>query len=402
MVQRRYGLNSNDVITARKSGIWPIRWWEQWRIYGGAGDDRLTGGPKPDRLYGEVDNDILYGGGGNDLLDGGSGIDEMHGGQGDDRYIVDDYRDQVIESSDQGNDRVQSYISYTLPDNIERLDLLDHAYRGTGNNLRNTIVGNPYNNHLDGGQGADYMYGGNGHDTYRVDDPGDVVYEYNSSVEEVDKIYSTVNYSLGNNVENLTLMGTAFSGQGNDLNNSIIGNNFNNALYGRGGHDRLYAWGGNDIIRAGTGSDHLNGGSGNDQLYGGDGNDTLIGGLDNDILVGVGTSSQGNNERDILYSGSNNDQDIFILGAYGSVYYNDNGDIDYAVIRDFDIYNYADEQSIDKIQLAGSRSYYSISNVTVGDFSGSGIYFVGDLISIIEGVSASSLNLSDPNQFAFA
>jgi Ca2+-binding RTX toxin-like protein len=65
------------------------------------------------------------------------------------------------------------------------------------------------NNVLDGGfYGADTMIGGLGNDTYNVDHAGCVVKE--NAGEGVDTVYSTVSYTLGDNVENLTLGNDAF------------------------------------------------------------------------------------------------------------------------------------------------------------------------------------------------
>ncbi|WP_159992627.1 glycosyl hydrolase [Roseomonas sp. 18066] len=66
------------------------------------------------------------------------------------------------------------------------------------------------------------------------------------------------NYTLPDNVENLTFFGTGWStGTGNSLNNTIIGNDAPNRLNGGGGADRLTGAGGADtfVIGKGQGGD---------------------------------------------------------------------------------------------------------------------------------------------------
>jgi Ca2+-binding RTX toxin-like protein len=60
-------------------------------------------------------------------------------------------------------------------------------------------------------------------------------------------VISTISYTLGANVENLTLAGTAnINGSGNSLVNTIVGNAGNNVISGRGGGDTLTGGGGSD------------------------------------------------------------------------------------------------------------------------------------------------------------
>ena len=100
-------------------------------MLGGSGGDNMTGGSQAD---------LLVGSGGNDTLDGGTGADTMAGGSGDDDYTVDDAGDKVIEETDAGTDTVHSSVSYTLPDNVEKLILTGTAsIDGTGNVLDNVL-----------------------------------------------------------------------------------------------------------------------------------------------------------------------------------------------------------------------------------------------------------------------
>ena len=78
-----------------------------------------------------------------------------------------------------------------------------------------------------------------------MDNAGDVVTE--NAGEGTDTVQSAISYTLGANVENLTLTGTAtINGTGNALNNILTGNAGNNVLDGGAGADTLVGGAGND------------------------------------------------------------------------------------------------------------------------------------------------------------
>ena len=214
--------------------------------YGNAADNVLTG---------NSGNNALKGYDGNDSIDGGAGVDIMVGGLGDDTYTVDNSGDLVTESRDQGNDTVRATISYVLGTFVENLALLGSANsNGTGNTFNNVLTGNSGNNILDGGRGSDSMSGGDGNDTYLLDSTGDSVTE--AAGQGTDTVQAAFSYTLGDNVENLVLGGTAgFSGYGNSLDNVISGNSGNNSLKGYAGHDILDGGSGNDTLYGGVDSD---------------------------------------------------------------------------------------------------------------------------------------------------
>src|SRR5207342_3387514 len=133
----------------------------------------------------------------------------------------------------EGIDTVQSSVTYTLGAEVERLTLTgSSALSGTGNALDNILTGNSANNiltggagydTLNGGAGADTLRGGTGDDIYMVDNTGDSVTE--NTNEGTDTVQSAITYTLGSNLENLTLTGTtAINGTGNTLNNILTGN----------------------------------------------------------------------------------------------------------------------------------------------------------------------------------
>ncbi|HEY5724035.1 MAG TPA: CARDB domain-containing protein [Allosphingosinicella sp.] len=196
-------------------------------------------------LTGNAAANSLDGGLGNDRLDGGAGADAMNGGAGHDTYFVDNIGDSIVDTGG-GNDHVHSSISYTLGSTLEYLTLTGTAaINGTGNALNNLLYGNGAANTLDGGLGADSMVGGGGDDIYIVDNGSDRVTEQSGG--GIDTVRSSVNHSLGAQVENLVLTGTgAINGTGNSLANVISGNSSHNILYGGLGTDTLSGGDGND------------------------------------------------------------------------------------------------------------------------------------------------------------
>ena len=177
----------------------------------GPGSWKTTGNALNNHLYGNGGSDTLIGLGGNDILWGGSGIDTMQGGTGDDTYYVDNAGDIVTENANEGVDTVYVFgsLAYTLAANVEKGSRTFWAGSLTGNTLDNTLAGSYGSDILDGGAGADTMAGGLGNDTYVVDDLGDVITETSILSSEIDSVQSSITYTLGANVENLTLTGSA-------------------------------------------------------------------------------------------------------------------------------------------------------------------------------------------------
>ena len=229
-------------------------------------------------------NNIITGNASNNILDGGIGADVMTGGAGNDTYIVDNTGDVVIENAGEGIDIVNSSVSYTLGANLENITLTGSATSATGNALDNILTGNAADNILDGGAGVDTMAGGVGNDTYFIDTFSDVVTE--NAGEGSDTVNSSVSYSLKANFENLTLTGSALSGTGNELDNTIIGNAGNNVLDGKAGNDTLDGGGGIDMLIGGYGDDsyYIHNSSTTISEYSGQGIDTVYSYLDSTTL----------------------------------------------------------------------------------------------------------------------
>jgi serralysin len=146
--------------------------------------------------------------------------------------------------------------------------VIENGIGGSGNDLvvgngaANLLVGNAGddgltgaagNDTLNGGLGNDTMIGGTGDDLYFVDAVGDSVSEL--ADEGIDTVSSTISYTLGDNVENLILAGSAEDGTGNALDNILTGNALGNTLDGGAGNDRLIGGDGVDLFAGGAGAD---------------------------------------------------------------------------------------------------------------------------------------------------
>jgi trimeric autotransporter adhesin len=200
-------------------------------------------------------NNALTGNSNNNILDGGSGTDRLSGGLGNDTYVVDNTNDVIVEVVNEGTDVVNASATYTLSDNLENLSLTGTgSINATGNSLNNTLNGNSANNMLDGGAGADKLLGGLGNDTYVIDNAGDLITE--NLDQGIDAVNSSITYTLVNNVENITLVGSgAINATGNALVNALTGNSGDNVLNGGAGADTMGGGLGNDTYVVDNASD---------------------------------------------------------------------------------------------------------------------------------------------------
>jgi Ca2+-binding RTX toxin-like protein len=284
-------------------------------IWTGSGNDTLSGGNGDDYFNGGLGDDFVMGGNGNDVLDGAVdsfGLDTFAGGAGDDVYGVYNSATTIIENTNEGNDTVWTAVNYTLSDYIENLYLVGNL-TGNGNSGNNVIVGYGAENHtikglggndyliggtgqdtIDGGDDADYLNGGagiddlkggagndvldgsgdNSADTFAGGTGDDIYGVYNSAtriIENVnegnDTVWTAVDYTISDYVENLYLVGN-LTGNGNGGNNLIIG-------YGAENHI-INGLGGDDYLIGGSGQDTIDGGNGADIISGGDGSDKFV------------------------------------------------------------------------------------------------------------------------------
>jgi Ca2+-binding RTX toxin-like protein len=345
--------------------------------FGGAGNDTMRGGPGGDRLLGELGDDNLSGGRGNDVLDGGRDGDTLNGGQGADTLL-----------GQEGDDR---------------------------------LTGGSANDVLDGGTGADTMNGGRGNDTYAVDDELDVTLE--AAGFGIDRVVASVSYFLRAEVENLTLSGTAFRGQGNALANVITGNDGENTVLGLGGDDTLAGGGGDDILNGGTGADRMDGGAGDDIYEVDDADDVTIeaadggvdrvfssidgilgAGVENLTLTGTAVVGFGNALANVITgNGANNtlggfDGDDTVIGGDGNdslsgdigadrmeggagndTYFVDNfGDVtietaDGGVDRVFSFVNGILAANVENLTLTGATAVGGLGNALANVITGNGV-----------------------------
>ena len=215
---------------------------------------------------GDINTNTIRGGALADRLDAGTaGADTLIGLGGNDTYVVDHLGVTITEAIGAGADTVEtSLTSYTLGANLDNLTYTGiQAFSGVGNTLTNSITGGSSNDTLNGGGGADTLIGLGGNDTYIVNNINVNVNEAASGgIDTISTSLASFTLAAGttSEIENLTYTGTvAFTGSGNELNNTITG---------------------------GIGNDTINGGAGNDTLIGGLGNDTIDGGLDVDTMTG--------------------------------------------------------------------------------------------------------------------
>jgi trimeric autotransporter adhesin len=267
---------------------------------------------------------VITGNSGANILDGGANNDLLNGGAGNDTYFVD--REDIVTDT-AGIDIVFSSAEvFAMPVGIENITLIGSGFSASGNSSNNTMNGNDFSNGLSGGSGndtinglggvdflfgeagndqvdggdgedqlsggsgndvikggagndfldfldpaqaigADAMSGGTGNDIYFVENAGDTVTE--AANQGFDIVVSTRTFTLGLNIEGLSLQGVAaLNATGNTHNNRIIGNDGANIIDGKTGADDMFGGNGNDTFivdnagdkvteLAGNGDDHV-------------------------------------------------------------------------------------------------------------------------------------------------
>jgi Ca2+-binding RTX toxin-like protein len=135
------------------------------------------------------------------------------------------------------------------------------------------VLGNQYDNQMQGTTQDDYIDGGNRDDTIdgkAGDDTligGDGKDTLTGGAGE-DKLYGSRKGGTDDNADDVL--------DGGEDNDELYGGGGNDTLIGGKGDDKLYGEKGNDTLTAGDGDDTLDGGEGSDTLNGGAGYDTYI------------------------------------------------------------------------------------------------------------------------------
>ena len=280
---------NNDVQRTLGNGV-VVQSIERLMLNTGSGNDNLVMGDQDDHV--ET-------GAGNDTINGGGGFDTLIGGIGNDTYIV-DRTELITEAANGGTDTIQTALTWSLARNLENLTLTGtENINGTGNSAANVIRGNVGNNRLNGGTGNDTLIGGAGNDTYITDGSDRITEGVDGGI---DLVQSSATHTLGANIENLTLSGSAaINGTGNVLNNILRGNAAANVLNGATGNDTLIGGAGNDTYVTDGGDRITDGADAGIDLVQSSVSYALGSNLENLTLTGVGAiNGTGNTLNNVI------------------------------------------------------------------------------------------------------
>jgi len=378
-------------------------------------------------LIGNGGNDVLYGSGNNDTLIGGVGSDTLNGGYGDDTYIFNkgdgidtiadysgidtiqfgegisrsDLEFNVINSGsalkisfkNNSNDSIVinqanvENIKFASGEILKLSDIFDSIkIIGTegndliragintphiieGGNGDDDIRANNYTKSINGGKGNDWLYGGNGNDTYIFNegDGSDVIYDisgidiikFGDNIRKEDlkfkrgpnqliisvkkdsgmlcgSITLTNFYSISSGITRNSTVRTVSFADGSvynldDMLKSALPSptDGDDILYLSDGDDAFDAGLGNDSIYGEDGNDIIYGNEGNDILHGDNGNDTLIGGKGNDRLEG------GYGDDIYIFNKSDGNDIIYDIKGSNTIEFNDFGEGDINIKRIF-------------------------------------------------------------------
>lgn len=128
--------------------------------YSGSSVNHFSATNAGPQLFGSARNDTMWG--------DSRANTTMFGGSGDDFYYLYSKINRASEQPGEGIDTVVTWMSYTLPDNIENLTVTGDRQYAFGNADDNIIKGGSGRQTLDGGIGDDVLKGGAGSDIFAI------------------------------------------------------------------------------------------------------------------------------------------------------------------------------------------------------------------------------------------
>ncbi|WP_169793726.1 calcium-binding protein [Novosphingobium fuchskuhlense] len=362
---------SNGAIGAKLSGNGLDN-----KIAGSGGADTINGAAGNDTLFGDDGADRINGGDGDDILVGDRlatldinsrqfddrAVDTLVGGRGNDRYLIAELRDKVVETDIGGFDVVVTSINNSLSRyaNVEAMtiksgELVDYIKGTAGNDV---MVGNEQSNLILGGDGADTLSAwgldagaANQNDTIDAGAGNDVIVAYDFAAQngtsltifggQGDDLYvigtgaSIVGFDEGGN-DTVVIVGNGGTGGVDGVENFVLFGSGNTELdatasaalttvanAARAGGIALGSLvattvtgnDGDNTISGNTADNSIHGGFGDDVLFGFDGADSVSGDEGDDILNGNNGADMldGGEGQDILRGGA--DRDTLIGGA---------------------------------------------------------------------------------------
>lgn len=109
----------------------------------------------------------LYGTPGNDSIWGDGSVDvTMFGGTGDDVYYLYSSTNRAEGHPGEGMNTIDTWMSYSLPENFENLTVTGDGRHAFGNSADNIITGGSGSQTIDGRAGNDVLVGSGGADTF--------------------------------------------------------------------------------------------------------------------------------------------------------------------------------------------------------------------------------------------
>ena len=176
------------------------------------GIENLTGSRFNDFIIGDTGDNTIKAGDGNDRVYYTGGLDDLDGGAGTDTINFSSFGTAVSVSVRVSKDGSEAFTSDSssipLIGTLRSIGVLRGFENVVGTAFADVIEGSNGANRIDGGDGADRMSGGNGDDVYIVDNAGDNVHEV-ASTGGINSVSSSVSFTLGAFVENLTLTGSS-------------------------------------------------------------------------------------------------------------------------------------------------------------------------------------------------